>query len=142
MPQTLTSIAPATFHGLERVLCPCPSGRGLEKAGAHTDSAGREYVSSIQPIGFLLILKGQTHIDQLKTRRGLILRKRQVHGQLSETLEQGVPIAAQWKSTQLVSMRMQVQSLALLSGLRIWHCHEWWCRSQTRLRSDIAVAVV
>ena len=28
---------------------------------------------------------------------------------------------------------MQVQSLALLSGLRIWHCHELWCRSQTRL---------
>ena len=28
-------------------------------------------------------------------------------------------------------MRMQVQSLALLSGLRIWHCLELWCRLQT-----------
>ena len=23
---------------------------------------------------------------------------------------------------------MQVQSLVLLSGLKIWHCHELWCR--------------
>ena len=25
-------------------------------------------------------------------------------------------------------MSLQVQSLALLSGLRIWHCREIWCR--------------
>ena len=31
----------------------------------------------------------------------------------------GVPIAAQWLRTQLVSIRMQVRSLALLSGVRI-----------------------
>ena len=30
--------------------------------------------------------------------------------------------------TQLVSMRMWVQSPALLSGLRICHCCELWCR--------------
>ena len=30
----------------------------------------------------------------------------------------------------LVSMRIQVLSLALLSGLGIWHCRELWCRSQ------------
>ena len=30
-------------------------------------------------------------------------------------------------------MRMQVWSLASLSGLRIWHCHELWCRSQLQL---------
>ena len=24
-------------------------------------------------------------------------------------------------------MRMRVRSLALLHGLRIWHCHELWC---------------
>ena len=39
-------------------------------------------------------------------------------------------------------MRMQVPSLALLGGLRILCCHELWCRSQTQLRSDIAVALV
>ena len=30
--------------------------------------------------------------------------------------------------TQIVSMRIRVQSLASLSGLRIWHCRELWCR--------------
>ena len=40
------------------------------------------------------------------------------------------------------NMRLQVRSLALLPGLRIRHCHELWCRSQTQLGSCIAVAVV
>ena len=35
---------------------------------------------------------------------------------------------------------MQVQSLALLSGLRIWRCRELWCRSQMRLGSGVAVS--
>ena len=39
-------------------------------------------------------------------------------------------------------MRLQVQFLALLSGSRIQHCCELWCRSQTWLRSHIAAAVV
>ena len=41
-------------------------------------------------------------------------------------------------------MRTQVPSLASLSRLRIWCCHEqqfMWCRSQTWLRSGVAVAV-
>ena len=44
--------------------------------------------------------------------------------------------------TRLVSMRMGVGSLALLSGLRIWRCHKLWCRLPMRLESFIAVAVV
>ena len=32
-------------------------------------------------------------------------------------------------------------SLASLSGLRIWHCHELWCRLQTWLGSGFAEAV-
>ena len=43
--------------------------------------------------------------------------------------------------TQLVPLRMRVQSPSLLSGLRIWHCLELWGRLQTQLRSYIAVAV-
>ena len=39
-------------------------------------------------------------------------------------------------------MRMQVLFLALLSRLRIQRCRALWCRSQTRLRSGVAVAVV
>ena len=54
----------------------------------------------------------------------------------------GVPIVAQHKRTWLVSMRMQVRSLASLSGLRIWRCHVLQGRSQTWLGSCMAVAVV
>ena len=35
-----------------------------------------------------------------------------------------VPIVVQWKWTQLVSMRTWVRSLASLSGLKIWCCHD------------------
>ena len=44
---------------------------------------------------------------------------------------------AQWKQIWLASTR----SLASLSGLRIWHCREPWCRSQTWIWSRIAVVV-
>ena len=55
----------------------------------------------------------------------------------------GVGVVAQWVTkTQQVSRRMQVPSLALLSGLMIQHCCELWCRSQMKLGSGIAVAVV
>ena len=39
-------------------------------------------------------------------------------------------------------MRMQVQFLALLSGLRIQACHELWQSYQMQLGSYIVVAVV
>jgi len=42
----------------------------------------------------------------------------------------GVPVVV-----RLVSTSRQIQSLASLSGLRIWRCCELWCKSQTRLRS-------
>ena len=45
---------------------------------------------------------------------------------------------AQWKQIRLGIMRLQVQSLASISGLRIRRCHELWCGSQTRLRSGVA----
>ena len=38
-------------------------------------------------------------------------------------------------------MRLQVQSLVLLSGLRIQHCRELWCRLQMWLGSRVAVAL-
>ena len=56
-------------------------------------------------------------------------------------LTAGVPIVGQRKQTQLLSMRTNVQSLAPLSRLRIWRCHELCCRLQMRLRSQVAVAV-
>ena len=50
-------------------------------------------------------------------------------------------MVAQQYGTQLLSMRMQVQTLASLIGLRIWRCHELWCRSQTQLGCHVAVGV-
>ena len=41
----------------------------------------------------------------------------------------------------LVSVRMQVHFLALLSGLRIWCCHELWCSWQMQLESGVFVPV-
>ena len=43
--------------------------------------------------------------------------------------------------TRLVFMRIQVRSLAFLSGSRIWCCYELWCRLQMQLGSCIAVTV-
>ena len=54
----------------------------------------------------------------------------------------GVPIVAQQRQIQLVSMRMRVRSLASLSGLRVWRCCELWCRSQIELGSRVVVAMV
>ena len=53
-----------------------------------------------------------------------------------------VPVVAQQVTNHLVSMRMWVQSLALLSRLRIQHCRELWCRLQMGVGSGAAVAVV
>ena len=41
----------------------------------------------------------------------------------------------------IVSMRMQVQSLASISGLRIWHCHKLHQRLQLQLRSGVTMTV-
>ena len=38
----------------------------------------------------------------------------------------GIPTVVQQLQTQLVSMRIRVQSLASFSGLRIQRCHELW----------------
>ena len=54
-----------------------------------------------------------------------------------ENRKYGVPFVAQQKWIWLASKGTQVQSLALLSGLRIWHCCERWCWSHTRLGSDM-----
>ena len=48
----------------------------------------------------------------------------------------------QLKRIRLGTMRIRVQSLASLSGLRIRRCCELWCTSQTWLRPGVAMAVV
>ena len=47
----------------------------------------------------------------------------------------------QRKQIRLGTMRLWVRSVAKISGLRIGHCHELWCRLQTWLRTGIAVAL-
>ena len=60
---------------------------------------------------------------------------------MSQRLEFRAPVVAQWKLIRLGTIRLQVWSLASLSGLKILH-RELWCKSQTRLRSGIAVALI
>ena len=49
---------------------------------------------------------------------------------------------AQWKRIRLGTMGLRIPFLASLSGLRIRHCRELWCRLQMWLRSRVAVALV
>ena len=51
-------------------------------------------------------------------------------------------MVAQQKRIRLGTTRLQVRSLASLSGLRIQRCRELWCRWQMHLGSCIAVALV
>ena len=59
----------------------------------------------------------------------------------SKRLPLGVTVVTQRKQIQLVSMRTWIWSLASLSGLGTWHCHELWFRMQRWLGSHVAVAV-
>ena len=89
--------------------------------------------------------KGNFHMmGYIRTTRlrHVLSQKKKHQKKILKILHWGVPVVAQQKQSRLVTMRIQVQSLALLSGLRIWRCHELWCRSQTWLGSGIAVAVV
>ena len=53
---------------------------------------------------------------------------------------EGVPLVDHGLRTHVVSVRTQVQSLALFSGLRICSCCKLWYW-QMRLGSGVAVAV-
>ena len=54
----------------------------------------------------------------------------------------GVPLVAQRKWAQLVSMRTRVQSHPHSVGQRILCCHELWYRSHMWLKSSVTVPVV
>ena len=61
---------------------------------------------------------------------------------LAKIKKTGVPVMAQWLTNLTRNHGLRVQSLPLLSGLRIWCRHELWCRLKMRLRSCVAVALV
>ena len=69
-------------------------------------------------------------------------RLEKVRKTASKKAKEGVLVVAQHKQIRLETMKLQVQSPTLLNGLRIWRCCEVWCRSQTRLGSCVALAVV
>ena len=50
-----------------------------------------------------------------------------------------ITLVAQRKQIRLGTMRFRVQSLAWLSGLRIWRCCELWCKWQMWIGSGVAV---
>ena len=54
---------------------------------------------------------------------------------------EGVPLWLRGLRTNIVSLSIQVPSLALLCGLGIQPCCALWCRLQMWLESGIAVAV-
>ena len=64
-----------------------------------------------------------------------------LHGQIifTERQVQEFPLC---KGPSIVSMNKQVPSLASLGGLRIWHDHKLWHRSQMQLGPGVAMVVV
>ena len=56
-----------------------------------------------------------------------------------DMFEKVFPLVTQMVTNPTVSMRMQVQSLASLGGLRIQCGHKLWCKSQMQLGSCLAV---
>ena len=54
-------------------------------------------------------------------------------GDFKKLAQRGIPVEAWQKRIRLGTTRLWVQSLALLSGLRIQRCYELWCRLQTWL---------
>ena len=63
-------------------------------------------------------------------------------GMLFPFLDQGVPMVGQWLMNPTNMHEDAVLIPGLFSGLRIQHCHELWCGSQTQLRYGVDVAVV
>ena len=53
----------------------------------------------------------------------------------------GVPAVEQRKRTQLGTMRLRVRSLASISGLRIWRCHELHQIAGCRLQAAAAAQI-
>ena len=83
-----------------------------------------------------------TYMESNKNDTKELIYKTETNSQISKSNLRGGSMVAQQKQIWLASMRTQVRFLALLSGLRIQHCRELCCRSQTQLRSHIAVVVV
>ena len=54
----------------------------------------------------------------------------------------GVPIVVQWLTNPTRNHEVAGSVPGLAQWVKIWRCHELWCRLQTWLGFGIAVAVV
>ena len=82
------------------------------------------------------IQEGSMGKREWRSRRALVvdvLKNQHIWDRLTAMKTPLMEFMAQRLRTQLVSMRTQVRSLALLSELRICSCCELWCSLQTRL---------
>ena len=84
---------------------------------------------------------GRPHFNCLKVMHSLKMTWSSHHGAAEVNLTRNHEVVVLWNQIRLASMRMQVRSLALFGGLRIWRYCELWCRLQTQLGSGIAMAV-
>ena len=86
------------------------------------------------PVKSIDFLNIKSDIKQ-KRKPPVLLHEKKITKKITRIHEGEFPLWLSGLITQLVYMRIQVRSLALLGGLRIW------CFSE-QLRSHIAVAVV
>ena len=80
----------------------------------------------------LLIMHGVQWLSRLRIHIEIVRSARTIWDQEGKLLHWnmpgGVPTVAQQVKNLRVSMRMAVQSMASISGLKIRHCHKVWCR--------------
>ena len=145
----------------------CPDGGGLIVRGTSRQCLERLWSSQRKECSWHLVAEARDAAQHLMTQspqsiiqstapegsrwrnlsRVLFLVPWTLHPSITGTVPQvvfkraqsRVPVMIQWLMT---SIHEEVQSLALLSGLRIRHCCELWCRSKMWLRSCIAMALV
>ena len=116
---------------------PTPPSTPLPQAGDPRHVASRQFPKKnlVQPRKPLVLRGPQTWTPAPATP--VLLSPSSSHTKW----RQEFPLWLNRLGAQLGSMRMQVQSLASLSGLRTQRCHELWCRLPMRLESCFPVAV-
>lgn len=94
-------------------------------------------ISVLKALSFFLCFITLTEVSRL--RHTIVQRTAELETATKTITPSGGSIMAQWKGTQLMSRRMRVPSLGLLTGLRTWRCYALQCRLKTWLGSGVAV---